>query len=466
MKSMTQPLLHFCLGVATAATVLTFHQITLTPVIHSLIPPAFLSAFPFIFVGGPTESLILLSFSFIVFLGLYRLFQLFFIPLDVYILDTVSDRESPRKAGDLPPPYPNGWYLLLYSHELKEGEKKHIRVLGHNLVVFRSTTENGSGRSSTTTTNLGGKVGVLDAYCSHMGANLGVGGQVVGNCIQCPFHGWKFDMQGRCTSIPYSDTIPKIANIRSWPVMERNGMILMYFDIEGNPPSWEIPLLPEIDSKVFRFDGKTEHRVSAHIQEIPENGADVRHLTTVHSPSVVEWLNPHMVHGWEATWAVCPEPENHTARGNLMHQIAIFGYPLPITKIYVVFTQVGPGIVVLEFTTPLGRLIILSSVTPMAPLYQKSTHAIWSEKKVPRCIGKLILWATYLQFIRDIPIWSNKTFVPRPMVVKHDGPISQFRRWFSQFYSKNPDAYKNIDISNNALTPNTKPSCLDNSLDW
>ena len=45
---------------------------------------------------------------------------------------------------------------------------------------------------------------LLDAYCPHMGANLGAGGQVKGSCLECPFHGWRFDgNSGKCVSIPY-----------------------------------------------------------------------------------------------------------------------------------------------------------------------------------------------------------------------------------------------------------------------
>ena len=40
------------------------------------------------------------------------------------------------------------------------------------------------------------EVGVVHAFCPHMGAHLGMGGMVVGNLLQCPFHGWSFDASG------------------------------------------------------------------------------------------------------------------------------------------------------------------------------------------------------------------------------------------------------------------------------
>ena len=37
----------------------------------------------------------------------------------------------------------------------------------------------------------------------------------------------------------------------------------------------------------------------------------------------------------------------------------------------------------------------------------------------------------------DIPIWRDKVFRERPVLVKGDGPVSEFRRWYSQFYEGN-----------------------------
>lgn len=51
-----------------------------------------------------------------------------------------------------------------------------------------------------------GKAYVVDGYCPHLGANLAVGGRVVGNCIECPFHGWQFQgSDGKCVKIPYAE---------------------------------------------------------------------------------------------------------------------------------------------------------------------------------------------------------------------------------------------------------------------
>ncbi len=114
-----------------------------------------------------------------------------------------------RKSGKIPPAYPTGWYRIEESSVLKNGEVKYIEFFGEHLVLYRGDD---------------GTSAILDAYCPHLGANLAVDGKVVGNCIQCPFHGWQFQQDGKCTFIPYTDKVPEIAKTKAWPVHETNGV--------------------------------------------------------------------------------------------------------------------------------------------------------------------------------------------------------------------------------------------------
>lgn len=84
----------------------------------------------------------------------------------------------------------------------------------------------------------------LDAYCPHLGANLAVGGTVVGETVRCPFHGWQFDPSGKCVHIPYTTkAIPEAAKVHTWPLDELNGSIFIWYHAEGIPPTWEIPVI-------------------------------------------------------------------------------------------------------------------------------------------------------------------------------------------------------------------------------
>jgi cholesterol 7-dehydrogenase len=100
---------------------------------------------------------------------------------------------------------------------------------------------------------------------------------------RCPFHGWAFDKDGICQSIPYSDgDIPANANTRSYTVDETHHVILLWFDAEGRPPTWRLAdAWPQIPAN-YTYEGKAIHHIGCHISEVPENGADVAHLNILH----------------------------------------------------------------------------------------------------------------------------------------------------------------------------------------
>jgi cholesterol 7-dehydrogenase len=94
---------------------------------------------------------------------------------------------------------------------------RQAHILGIDLAVFRTAD---------------GQLGVIDAYCPHLGANLAAGGVVDGNTLICPFHGWEFDCEGACVRIPYAkDTtkIPSEARVKKYTSMEINDQILFWY---------------------------------------------------------------------------------------------------------------------------------------------------------------------------------------------------------------------------------------------
>lgn len=171
------------------------------------------------------------------------------------------------------PPYPNGWFRVIESNKLKTAQAISVDCLGQNFVVFRSES---------------GEAHILDAYCPHLGANLGVGGVVKGDCIECPFHHWTFrGKDGECNNIPYSKSgaVPKNAKVKHWHSKEVNGAIFVWYHAENEEP-WDLNSIKEVDSGEWVYQGHNDFYVHCHIQDIPENGADVAHLTAVHEPFI------------------------------------------------------------------------------------------------------------------------------------------------------------------------------------
>ncbi|CAG9120121.1 unnamed protein product [Plutella xylostella] len=161
----------------------------------------------------------------------------------------ITRAQNARRLGSkLPPAYPNGWFAVVESSELRVGDVKPVEVLGLNLCVYRGDS---------------GAPHVVDAYCPHLGAHLG-GGSVSGDCVQCPFHKWSFDATGRCNRVPGQETAPRGVSIKTWETAEVDGAIWIWHDADGNPPKWTIDNAPELQQWGYR--GRNEFVVSSHIQ--------------------------------------------------------------------------------------------------------------------------------------------------------------------------------------------------------
>ena len=66
----------------------------------------------------------------------------------------------------------------------------------------------------------------------------------------------------------------------------------------------------------------------------------------------------------------------------------------------------------LEFNTFLGRLLLMQNITPIGPMLQECRHTAYVETyRVPRFVGKILLFSLKAQFERDTPIWNNKTYL-------------------------------------------------------
>lgn len=121
---------------------------------------------------------------------------------------------------------------------------KAVRLLGQDLVLFRDA---------------GGRWGLLDRDCPHRGADLAFG-RHEGDGLRCPFHGWKFDTEGRCLDTPaepMGSTLCQRVRQRSYPVIERAGVVFAWLGPVGAEP----PALPALDcfvapaSHSFAFKG-------------------------------------------------------------------------------------------------------------------------------------------------------------------------------------------------------------------
>lgn len=125
------------------------------------------------------------------------------------------------------------WLPAALTSELQaDGSPVRLRILCEDLVAFRDNS---------------GKVGIVDAFCSHRLAPLFFGRNEEGG-IRCPYHGWKFDADGQCVEMPNvgSDRdmtrVREAAAIKSYPTREAGGVVWIYMG-----PAERMPEFPHFE---------------------------------------------------------------------------------------------------------------------------------------------------------------------------------------------------------------------------
>lgn len=156
------------------------------------------------------------------------------------------------------------WQPVALVAELPEVRPvKAVRVLGEDLVVFRDDR---------------GRYGLIDRHCAHRGADLSYG-RLENGGLRCTFHGWLYDVEGRCTVQP-AERRPFCDKVRhkAYPCREVNGIIFAYLG------PGEAPALPELDCFVapreytFAFKGY----VDCNWVQGLEGGIDPSHTSFLH----------------------------------------------------------------------------------------------------------------------------------------------------------------------------------------
>lgn len=166
------------------------------------------------------------------------------------------------------------WVPVLLSSELPEpdGPPVRVTVMGEALIAFRDSA---------------GHVGLVEPRCPHRGANLFFG-RNEDQGIRCAYHGWKFDVRGRCLEIPTMDRdaptyehLRARASIVAYPTREWGECVWAYLG-----PAEVMPALPELE---FALVDPAHRYVSKKLQECnwaqsAEGAVDTAHFSFLHAP--------------------------------------------------------------------------------------------------------------------------------------------------------------------------------------
>lgn len=163
----------------------------------------------------------------------------------------------------------NAWYVAAWAEEVGHALFTR-RILDEPVVMYRKSD--------------GTPVALIDR-CAHKLAPLSLG-RLIGDEVQCGYHGLHFDCTGQCTRVPGQDKIPAQAKVHSFPVVERYNLIWIWM---GDPALAD----PDRIIEVRRYnepgwaviDGQYQYHRTCYLN-IAENLVDPAHTTYVHKATI------------------------------------------------------------------------------------------------------------------------------------------------------------------------------------
>jgi phenylpropionate dioxygenase-like ring-hydroxylating dioxygenase large terminal subunit len=316
--------------------------------------------------------------------------------------------------------------MVGWAHDFPAEEAKPLSYFGQDLVAYRGDS---------------GRLHVLDAYCRHMGAHLGYGGRVEGDCVRCPYHGWLWGPDGQHEHIPYS-TPERMGRLRMkpWRVHEVDEVVLVYYSNDGTDPLYDPP------ASLMRFDGETwpvspattkvwvDQKISP--QYMAENSADAAHFKYVHHADEVAVLD---------TFAV--EDGVFKARLNLRfgaHATTTWATPTGPVDGCVLTEQWGLGLG-WSLLTAFDDVIYFMGITPTSPSTADMRSTTWVARK--RGDGSRMTeelrdrWVAQqnTQVDADLVIWNHMSYIDRaPWAHSESASMRALRAWARRFYRAEP----------------------------
>jgi nitrite reductase/ring-hydroxylating ferredoxin subunit len=319
--------------------------------------------------------------------------------------------------------FPTGWYQIGYSAELAPGDVRPVRYFDTDLVLFRTAA---------------GSVALLEAYCAHLGAHLGYGGTVKGECIECPFHGWLWTPEGSLSEIPYAPDETRHVSLGRWETREVDGLILVWHDSFGRDPWWEWPGIREFKDTAGCYPiyphGADHIGIRKIIPQSPvENTPDYYHFMWVHGAGQpgkpLMWEEDgHFLHtragfvfghGKQSTWL--------TPDGPLTGEIETEAWGLGLSNARFVLNDFITS--QLTATTPVDR--------EHSQLFDTITCVREPGSDVPEPTGTAARMIEFQkgQIRMDFAIWENQRYVEHPPFAGgEEEHYARFRRWSRQFY--------------------------------
>ena len=312
--------------------------------------------------------------------------------------------------------FPTGWYQIGWSADLTSQSIQSLQIFNQNVVLYRAEA---------------GQARIVNAACPHLGAHLGAG-QVVGDNIQCPFHGWQYDLDGANAVIPFSDRPRPNVRLHQWAIREQNGFILTWYDALGREPMWEWIELPEFDDRDNYYEPEYHPAGVRKIlpQQMFENGPDALHFCFVHGSGepaeITSWKEdfPFLYYEAELKFGADKAPTWLTPNGPAVAHLRSVA-------------TIGMGVVYFVLDDiEMSQLVCVTPVDAHHSLLFSSTVGRKDPSGGPpnaRAVG--MMKYQHAQIERDFSIWETQEYIERP---PFSGPeeryFAKFRRFTAAYY--------------------------------
>ena len=179
-------------------------------------------------------------------------------------------QEKNERLTSVGPGTPMGNLLRRYwwpvaTHDMAGRVPVRRRLLGEDLVLFRDA---------------GGRLGLLAEQCPHRRASLALG-CTERTGLRCGYHGWLFDVSGRCLEQPgepADSTFASRIQAVAYPVAELGGLIFAYLGPLPAPllPRYDLFVWPDVWRDIAHAD------VPCNFVQIMENSVDPYHVEWLH----------------------------------------------------------------------------------------------------------------------------------------------------------------------------------------
>jgi len=265
----------------------------------------------------------------------------------------------------------NTWYVAGWDEDVTR-DLKQVKILGEKIVLYR--TESGS------------PVALFDA-CPHRKLPLSKG-RLLGDKIECGYHGLTFDCSGMCIRVPGQNNIPTSANVRSYPVVSRYGLVWIWMGDGSLADPAKIFNVSHYDDPEWGINKGDAMPFDCNYLYITDNLLDPSHVAWVHQSSfgnsateeepleVSSTENSVIVSRWMYDTEVAPFYQSlvpFDGKCDRKQHYEVF-YP-SLAYIKAIFTPVGTGGE--DKKLPANQVFQMDSYNFMTPVDEYTTRYYW-----------------------------------------------------------------------------------------